>query len=317
MVKQIIAMAAACVIFIPAYALSEEVKAEAKKNMDLIFRVGHIRGQPEKPSDPLVEREFKILNSDSTTVQVRTEEDFPQVLKAQQRLAIFLDELPAGKYLFRTIVAYGDDDVNVDPYAKREVEPPGLTVLFNGNIISRRDIRNGSLISGVIIPEWLEKGGNIIQIRNESHGPICFNWLSVKPYSAESLLCLSRTSVKKEKAVEQLPNEIQICYLNSGYDASLSFISEKSGLLLRQQTIDLPSEMIGTFNFEHEQDIREHYGKSSYVLLNGLTGWLYSGGTKINIVNIENSKAFFDDKFFERTVIKANDSGFSRPRPMI
>ena len=135
------------------------------------FEIGVLNGLPSAPEDALVKDEFSILSGNGTTVQVKKREDFPQKLLPGQRIAIFLENLNAENYYLNMLV--GCEYVRGKPTV-------ALSVLFNGKPIWQHRIMVKRLFISSVLPScYLKKDINILQIRNQSMEPICFDWLKI------------------------------------------------------------------------------------------------------------------------------------------
>lgn len=102
------------------------------------------------------------------TVQVRKAEDFPAILHAGQRAAIFLDDLKG-----KSSLTVSSRIVFDAKEARREF--PSLEIVFNEKAIARQAFWGGEGELNAFVPaSFLESGGNVLQIRNIASANFAF-----------------------------------------------------------------------------------------------------------------------------------------------
>lgn len=144
------------------------------------IQIGKINGRPSAPDDELVEDEFAVYSVEGTTVHVKEAKDFPQVLTANQRIAVFLDDMMPenfrGNILLKAAVGNGLEKEN-------KTDSSSLEILINNKEIWKHSIKSrNSLVTALIPSSYLQNGGNILEIRNTGTLPICFDGFRAETY---------------------------------------------------------------------------------------------------------------------------------------
>ncbi|HBC89609.1 MAG TPA: hypothetical protein DCZ94_21945 [Lentisphaeria bacterium] len=139
------------------------------------------------------------------TIQVRKESDFPEVLKAGQRAAVFLDGLEAKNILI--------DCMAVLERLEGSLDIPTFEVLFNERSIYRKAFVGHTVEFTAFVPSsYVEKGSNVIQIRISEKAVFKCSFFKVSYLSDASNT--PPVGEEAEKRLAKLSEDIK--YLSSG-----------------------------------------------------------------------------------------------------
>lgn len=139
-------------------------------------------GKPLQPADEPVKDEFSVYSSMRSTIQVKKTREFPQTLQPNQRIAIFLDEfLPEGfKWHMNCALA-----VSFERELVYQKAPP-LQAIINGQTVLHSRLHEPHQLMNIFIPaDKLKQFGNILEIRNNSDIPLCFDGARLESVNAE------------------------------------------------------------------------------------------------------------------------------------
>ena len=141
----------ALLLFFNILCLGQSVEGEEQKNVtepspdsSIVFRSGDTNSKPASPDDPLVEGEFSILSGKGNTIQVRSPEQFPQILLPGQRIAVFLPGLEKKHILLETMV--------VNKWSQNYDQQPLISILFNKKLLHKSLLHKTSNPIRIIIP---------------------------------------------------------------------------------------------------------------------------------------------------------------------
>lgn len=197
-----------------------------------IIKIGKLNGKPAKPNDKLVKDEFKVFSASGSTIRVNQPDQFPQNLKPGQRIALFLNELDVQNYYLRIAICAQLNNRQL---------PPELVILFNGKVIWKHKIQSNKVFINAVIPStYLEKGSNVLQIRNQSLETICFDWLQINDFSPKIPLYMVIDDLDRMPYPER--KNFNMGSISISFEDSLSAISclnEKSTLPL-QYKLSIP-----------------------------------------------------------------------------
>ena len=118
--------------------------SESAPENSIVFKSGDPNGKPASPDDPLVEGEFSILSGKGNTIQVRSPEQFPQILLPGQRIAVFLPGLEKKHILLETMV--------VNKWSQNYDQQPLISILFNKKLLHKSLLHKTSNPIRIIIP---------------------------------------------------------------------------------------------------------------------------------------------------------------------
>ncbi len=197
--------------------------------VDSIFSIGKFNGKPEKIDSELVKDEFKTLTETGDTVQVKKPEQFPQLLQANQRIAIFLENIEAGTDLLveASLVVGQDTDLKTIP---------SIEMRYNSNLFYRERQSSKKKLLQLFIPKtWNEKGVNVLEVRNMGLRPIAFDAFSIRRFLFPALKNV-------QPAQAELPKKV------AGIASSLESASESSNILRDKAARFLPNKIIEYLN---------------------------------------------------------------------
>jgi hypothetical protein len=208
---------------------ADEIPEVDLTKIDNIFNVGIFNNKPENVNYKLEKDEFKILTVASETIQVKQPDQFPQQLKANQRIALFLGQIDSKTDL--------QVETKILSSRKAKYPSPILELCYNGNVFYRSHIwSQGDKMRFFIPKTWHEEGVNVLEIRNSGTSVIAFDAFVVKKYSP----CNNsiKTSESNKEISTKLPSRIK------GIAASAKRIAE-SGHRLRDKSVRfLPNDII-------------------------------------------------------------------------
>lgn len=147
------------------------------------FEVARNNGKPSSSSAPLVEDEFKTLESDDSVVVVSSSVEFPQRLKPKQTIQISIGpKIPtAGASIKFAIVSDKLKRNEFMTYRFENAERP-LCIKLNGRKIYHRNITDGRLEQEIFLPFiYFQETDNVLEISNDGNFILAFDYFRMQP----------------------------------------------------------------------------------------------------------------------------------------
>lgn len=257
-----------------------------------LFKAGEFNGKPSEPSQALEQSEFVVYQSNANTIQVHSVKEFPQRLMPSQRIAVYLDNLPKSIYGgLRLKAAIGSKEFKppLPPPTKRKKNRP-VPVKSNSEISSvpryralqilwnQKNLRQQTLVVNqqyleLLIPnDQIEKGGNILELRNTGTEPICFDFLSISSDQAKPEMSLAFSAPNIPP-----PENMLTANQFTTFKEPLSSSGQRVGSDMRKL-----SSIPGSWNyldvFQRGSSQQVHY---FYQIPRDIIEWYWSGGQKI------------------------------------
>ncbi len=225
---------------------------------------------PSTPEDEHVEEEFAVYDSDENTIRVNKKEDFPQVLKPNQRVAIYLDDFVPENFRnhieLKISIASGLD-------GEKESK---LHILINSKDVWKARVNSKNTFITALIPKIsLDAGSNILQIRNSGDLNISFDWLKLDEFSTGNSVRLAIEDLDKMPPERRKYFKTGIinfsCVSNEIADNFSTFFipdseyaleTERQSLLRRRMNLDKLKErfeIVANANPEYEKNLVRLY----------------------------------------------------------
>ena len=258
------------------------------------IRFGVFNGMPRSPESPLVSDEFTKLASLRSTIAVRTPADWPQTLQANQRIALFFDELLPGNFKgsMRLLVGIiGSDKTSREYQQSLEVVLNGKR-LFNSFLLCSRQLLEIAVPGDLMLPY-----GNILQIRNNGKTALAFDAAVLKPAHQVGkrlyLLAKDTSEVPEELRTifnRQPPEKLEICRLSS--------YTEERQLLPEISSFDSQKIYIGEYAAVGSESMGNEFQRH-YLRQTGreIIDWISGGGSGVIIKEILSGGKLYDSVF--------------------
>lgn len=136
--------------------------------------------------------------NNASTFKVERANEFPQRLRASQRIAVFLGKLENVNNMVVNVsltpYRKKDDWDRIDSFLESVVE-----LRFNGRVLCRWEVSKRWDRRLFIPKSWKETGMNLLEIRNLGHSPVEFNSFTIERYSRNSVSAELVSSKKKPR----------------------------------------------------------------------------------------------------------------------
>lgn len=258
------------------------------------IRFGIFNGIPQGPESPLAVEEFAKYASLRSTISVRSPADWPQTLQANQRIALFFDELLPQNFrgnLSLLLGVIGSDQTAYDYQQSLEVVLNGKR-LFNSFLL-----RNKQLVEIVIPGDLMQPYGNILQIRNNGKAVLAFDAAVLNSAHQVGgplfLLAGDPAEVPGElRAIfsRQSPEHPEIC--------KLSWSAENRQLLPEISAFDPQKIYIGKYRAAGSEAMGNEF-QLHYLRQTGreIIDWISGGGSGVIIESILTGGKLYDSIF--------------------
>jgi len=255
---------------------------------------GVFNGMPRSPESPLVSDEFTKLASLRSTIAVRTPADWPQTLQANQRIALFFDELLPGNFKgsMQLLLGIIGSDKTAQEYQQ------SLEVVLNGKrLFNSFLLRNRQLLEIVIPGDLMQPCGNILQIRNNGKTALAFDAavLNSAHQVGKRLYLLA-------KDTSEIPEELRAIFNKSPSEETeicqLSSYTENRQLLSEILSFDLQKNYIGEYSAIGSESMGNEY-QFHYLRQTGreIIDWISGGGSGVIIKAILSGGKLYDSVF--------------------
>lgn len=260
------------------------------------LKFGVFNGIPQRVDSPLAEGEFQKIASMRSTIAVRKPEEWPQTLQANQRIALFFDELLPRNFkghMRLLIGCVGADKAAMDYLLSLEIVLNGKR-LYNSFLL-----RNKQLIEVVIPNDIMQTYGNILQIRNNGKATLAFDaaeLTSVNKVGGKLFLFAGEQSKLptdlRRLFCKTLPEDFELCNLSSQ--------TENRQLLPEISAYDSARTYIGEYPASGSEYMGNEFQKH-YLRQTGreIIDWIAGGGSGGKINAIMTGGKFYDSIFHE------------------
>ena len=258
------------------------------------IRFGIFNGIPKKVDAPLARAEFECLASMRSTIAVRSSKEWPQTLQANQRIALFLDDLiPKGfKGHMRLLLGVlGTKEAALDNQLS-------LETILNGKRLFNAFLNRDKQLIEIIIPQdAMQAQGNILQIRN--------NGKAVLALDAAELASANKIGQKIFLLAEerpQLPGDLRAIF-NVAPPKDFELIKLSSNIENKQLLPEITAyDSHKTYIAEISATGSEYMGNEFHKYYLRQTGrnivdWLAGGGAGIKLNAILSGGKFYDSIF--------------------
>jgi hypothetical protein len=164
----------AFLVTLPAVTYSDD-----NKLIDIPLLVGKKNRKPVSPEAALESDEFIVYSKDERTIRVNRNSDFPQIIRSNQRIAVFFKQQKKKKnLLFKANVIISKKHLNASNST--------ISVSINKNIIYKQSLKDSDSSIKAIIPySFLTSDTNVLEIINHSKFKMAFDCCSLVRYSEE------------------------------------------------------------------------------------------------------------------------------------
>lgn len=255
---------------------------------------GVFNGIPQGPESPLATGEFTNFASLRSTIAVRTPADWPQTLQANQRIALFFDQLLPRNFKGSMCLSLG---VLGSEKSGREYQQ-SLEVVLNGKrLFNSFLLRNKQLVEIVIPCDLMQPYGNILQIRNNGKITLAFDAavLNSAHQVGGRLYLLTRD-------IAQIPEDLRVIFTKNSPEKSeickLSAYTENRQLLPEISSFDPMKIYIGEYPAIGSESMGNEF-QLHYLRQTGreIIDWISGGGSGVIINAILSGGKLYDSVF--------------------
>ena len=254
---------------------------------------GRFDGQPATSKDPAISGEFPVFGSMRATIPVRKVEDWPQTLQANQRLAVFLDELIPRNYKGHLSLQLAVVGTVADAFH----EKMSLEAVINGKRIYNSFLHREKQLVTLLIPcDTLQGFGNILQLRNNGGGTLAFDaacLASVNKIGHELFLLGEKDDIPEklhQYFSSKIPPESVLCQLEKYQD--------HRQLLPVIDYYDPEKLYLADYPVYGNEYLGNDFSRYDLTLSGReIVDWIAGGGAGVRLKNMMNGGRFFDTVF--------------------